>query len=135
VNKVYWANGLELFHHVSLGLTASYLFGSINQNPLFKIPWIPSAYASTNKNIYLTNFYLDYGIQFYGKIGKAWNFVVGGTFANQNRAKCSVYAPDPRTGVLPFEECRNKDTYFTLPNTYGVGFSLTRIRNTPCLQL
>ncbi len=126
VNKVYWANGLELFHHVSLGLTASYLFGSINQKSILQNPQIPSAYASTNKNIFLTNFYLDYGIQFYGKIGKAWNFVVGGTYANKTslNAQYTILILGQDSSILKNAEVNQ--TYFTLPNTYGVGISLTK---------
>ena len=33
INKVYWANGFEFLNHFSIGITTSYLFGSItNKN-------------------------------------------------------------------------------------------------------
>ena len=126
VNRVYWANGFELFHHISLGLTASYLFGSLSQKSILQNPSIPSAYVSTNNNIFLSNFYLDYGIQYFGKIGKKWNFSIGGTFANKTdlNAQYSVLVLGIDSSVLKSQTTR--ETYFTLPNTYGVGLSLTR---------
>jgi len=126
VNRVYWTNAYEFFHHVSLGLNASYLFGSLSQKTILQNPNLPSAYVSTNKNIYMANFYLDYGIQFFGKIGKKWDFVVGGTFANKTdlNAQSTVLVLGIDSSVLKSETIN--EGYFTLPNTYGVGISLTR---------
>jgi hypothetical protein len=126
VNKVYWANAYEFFHHISLGLTTSYLFGSINQKSIIQNPIVPSAYASTNKNIFLSNFYLDYGLQLFGKIGKTWDYTLGATFANKTdlNAQYTVLILGQDSSIL--KNATIQQTYFTLPNTYGAGISLTK---------
>jgi len=126
VNRVYWTNAYDFFHHVSIGVNASYLFGSITQKTILQNPQIANAYVSTNKNLFLSNLYFNYGIQFYGKIGSHWNVVVGGTFAN--RSDLSAQA---NTTVLGLDSSVLKSQsvdgiYFTLPNMYGAGISITK---------
>src|SRR5882672_834062 len=60
INRVYWANAYELFHHLSVGINSSYLFGSISQKTILQNPNSPSTYVSTNRNIFLSNLYFDY---------------------------------------------------------------------------
>ena len=67
INKVFWANGYELFRHFSIGLTTSYLFGSINNKNII-LGQGSSIYLSKNNNTFFNNIYLDYGMQYYGSI-------------------------------------------------------------------
>ena len=126
VNRVYWGNAYEFFHHVSLGINASYLFGSISQKTILQNPSLASAYVSTNNNLFLTNFYLDYGIQVFGKLGKSWEYTLGGTYANRSdlSAQSSVTVLAIDSSVLKSET--TDGIYYTLPNMYGGGISLTK---------
>lgn len=126
VNRVYWANAYELFHHLSLGINSSYLFGSISQKSILENPSIPSTYVSTTKNTFLSNLYFDYGLQYYGSINKKWDFTIGATFANKTdlRAESSIL-------ILAIDSSQLKNesfdkTFFTLPTSYGVGISITK---------
>lgn len=124
INKVYWANSYEFFKHLSLGLNVSYLFGSMQQKIILQDP-NQSELVSTTNNVNLTNFYLDYGMQYYGKVNKKWDFSVGATFANKTNLN-----------VLTTQVVLNPDSsqlyansypisHFTLPTSFGAGISLT----------
>ncbi|HEX4850081.1 MAG TPA: hypothetical protein VFV08_04700, partial [Puia sp.] len=126
INRVYWANSYELFHHLSLGINSSYLFGSISQKTILGSPNLPATYVSTNRNLWIYNLYFDYGMQYYGKIGKNWDFTIGGTFAN----KTDLHAENSVL-ILAIDSSQLKnqtinETFFTLPKSYGVGISLTK---------
>ncbi len=51
INKVFWANGYEFFHHLSIGVTTSYLFGSI-ENKNIILGQGTSIYLSKNNNTF-----------------------------------------------------------------------------------
>ncbi|HZE84632.1 MAG TPA: hypothetical protein VE035_09995 [Puia sp.] len=126
INKVYWSNAYEFFKHLSVGVEASYLFGSLTQKEILQNFASGSTLASTTRAINLSNLYMNYGLQYFGKLGKKWNYSVGATFANQSDlyAVSSLVAMGPDSTVLRSQEL--SQSYFTLPNTYGVGISLTR---------
>jgi hypothetical protein len=124
INKVFWANGYEFLNHFSIGITTSYLFGSINNKNII-LGQGTSIYLSKNNNTFFDNLYLDYGLQYYGSINAHWDFTVGAVFANQQnlRTETNINVIDLDSNVL-----RNKATVgnYTIPTSYGIGFSLTR---------
>lgn len=126
VNRVYWANSYELFHHLSLGINSSYLFGSISQKTILGSPNLPATYVSTNRNLWIYNLYFDYGLQYYGKVGKKWDFTIGATFANRTdlHAENSVLILAIDSSQLKNETLN--ETFYSLPKMYGVGISVTK---------
>src|SRR5450432_154931 len=82
INKVFWANGYEFFNHLSVGITTSYLFGSIT-NKNIVLGQGSSIYLSKNNNTFYSNFYFDYGLQYYASINSHWDFTVGAIYSNQ----------------------------------------------------
>lgn len=125
LNKVYWSNAYEFFHHLSLGIEGSYLFGQLNQKDILQNPSNGASLVSTTNTIDLSNLYVVYGMQAYGRIGKKWNYSIGGTFSNKTDLLASydkvVQGPDSsilQNPVLP-------QNYLTLPYTYGGGLSVT----------
>ena len=124
INKVYWANGYELLPHLSLGLTTSYLFGSINNKDII-LGQGSSIYISKSDNTYYNNIYLDYGIHYYGSINKHWDYTLGAVYANQANlhTQTTVTIVNLDSNVL-----RSNITVgsYTIPMSYGVGFSLTK---------
>src|SRR4030095_10545839 len=86
INKVFWANGYDFLNHFSIGITTSYLFGSItNKNIMFGQG--TSIYLSSNNNTFFNSIYLDYGLQYYGSISSHWDFTIGAVFANQQNIR------------------------------------------------
>jgi hypothetical protein len=124
INKVYWANGYDFLNHFSIGITTSYLFGSVtNKNIMFGQG--SSIYLSKNDNTFFNNIYLDYGMQYYASINAHWDFTIGATFANEQNIRSET-----TTNVINLDSnvLRTNTTTGTyeLPLTYGIGFSLTR---------
>src|ERR1700743_594418 len=68
VNRAYWANAYEFFHHLSIGVDASYIFGQLNQNDIIQNEGTGGTLTSTTNNTYLNNLYMTYGLQIYGNI-------------------------------------------------------------------
>lgn len=125
INKVYWANSYDFFHHVSLGIDLSYLFGTISQKEIIQNAGLVTLLSTTN-NINLTNLVADYGIQAYGKLGRRWDYSLGATFANRSDlfARYTTVVLGPDSAQLYSKTLQQ--TYFTLPTSYGFGFSLTK---------
>lgn len=124
INKIYWANGYEFLHHFSIGITASYLFGSINNKNII-LGQGSSIYLSKNNNTFFDNFYLDYGLQYFASINSHWDISLGATFANQTNlyTETNVNVINLDSNVL-----RNKITVgtYNIPTSYGFGFSVTK---------
>jgi len=96
VNKVYWGNSYEFFHHVSVGVEAGYLFGQLNQKDIIQNLGSGSTLASTTNTVDLNNLYMTYGLQLYGKLGKKWDYALGGTFSPRNDLLASTNRVVPR---------------------------------------
>lgn len=124
INKIYWGNSYEFFHHLSLGVNVSYLFGSLQQKIIIQDP-NQIELVSTNNNVNLTNFYFDYGLQFYGKVGQKWDYVLGATFANKSPLNVEI----SQTVLNPDSSLLYSNTFplstFNLPTSVGAGISLT----------
>ncbi len=123
LHRVFMANSYEFFNHLSLGIDASYLFGSISQKTILQST---NSYISTNKSTDYGNLYFDYGLQYYGKLNKKWDFSIGATFAN----KTDLY-PQYSIIILAADSSQlynqpQLQHNFSLPVSYGVGISLTK---------
>lgn len=124
INKVFWANGYEFLNHFSIGITTSYLFGSINNKNII-LGQAASIYLSTNNNTFYDHLYLDYGFQYYGSINAHWDFTLGAVYANQTnlRAETNTNVINLDSNVL---RTNTTSGTYLLPTSYGFGFSLTR---------
>ncbi len=124
INRVFWTNSYDFFNHFSIGVNASYLFGSLAQKTIL-LDVTGASLTSTTSSVNINNIYFDYGIQAYGRLNKKWDWAVGATFANQTdlgaTSKIVILATD--STVLRNET--TKQSYVTIPSTYGVGLSLT----------
>ncbi len=124
INKVYWSNAYEFFHHLSIGITSSYLFGSINSKNILQGPTGSAIYLSKNDNTFYSNFYFDYGLQYYTTLNKHWDISIGLVYANQGTLNT-----DHEITVLNIDSVaiRTKEDVgtFTIPPEYGAGISVT----------
>lgn len=126
VNKVYWANSYDFFHHLSIGVDAGYLFGQLNQKEILQNTVAGATLVSTTNNINLSNLYMTYGLQLYGKLGKKWEYTLGGTFS----PKTDLFAETQRTVLGPDSATLLDETlsrsYQPIPMAYGAGISITK---------
>jgi len=123
--RVYMTNSYELFKHVSLGLSTSYLFGALTQKSILQDASLLTLTSTTHSTV-LSKFYLDYGIQYYGSISRRWDFSLGATFANRQNLnaqyKLLILGRDSSTLE---NETLSEGTY-ALPSTVGIGVALTK---------
>lgn len=131
VNKAYWANSFEFFHHFSIGVEAAYIFGDLNQKYILQNPTTGASEASSQNDIYLQNLRMTYGAQLYGRIGKHWDYVLGGVYEqkagllaspNQSVGTGTDTATAQGGGLY---NAQSPDYYMYLPNSFGGGLSLT----------
>ena len=125
INKLYWANGYELIkNHLSIGLTASYLFGSITNKNII-LGQGSSIYLSKNNNTFFNNIYLDYGLQYYGSISSHLDYSIGVVYANQTNMHTET-----NINVINLDSFVLRSSYsvgqYNIPTSYGFGVSITK---------
>jgi len=125
VNKAYWANSYEFFHHVSIGVDAGYIFGDLNQKDILQSTSNGGTYTSTSNDIYLQNLYMTYGLQIYGRIGKHLEYVLGGVYGQKTALLASPNKQVQNNDSLVLQNFQSPDRYLYLPNSYGGGLSVT----------
>ncbi|HEY4107562.1 hypothetical protein [Puia sp.] len=129
VNKAYWANSYEFFHHISIGVDAGYIFGQLNQKDIIQDLGTGTSQTSTTNDVNLQNLYMTYGMQVYGNLGKHWSYVLGGVYSQKADLLASYNKQVQGTGsdslLGPIQNEQLIETYLTLPNSYGAGISIT----------
>jgi len=123
INRAYWGNAYEFFHHLSLGVDASYLFGSINQKTILQNP---TSYLSTNTNTNYNSFYFNYGLQYYTKVTKKWDFGLGATFANKTELNPAYSIVILAIDSSQLYSLPQPQSNFLLPVSYTIGISATK---------
>ena len=126
VNQVYWGNSVELFKHLSLGVNASYLFGSLTQTESLVTDGL-STTLTTTRQVFLKNFNFIYGGQYYTALNKRWDLSIGGVYqpSHSLAADATVIVTDNATQISSTSD-DVKNTPFKLPNSSGFGFSITK---------
>ncbi len=82
INRFMWGNGFKIFKNLSIGFNVSYMFGNIDIASNVVYP--DSLYYANLKVenfITMSDIYLDYGIQYYGKFKNGLEFTAGAIFA------------------------------------------------------
>ena len=126
VNQVYWGNSFQPFKHFSVGINASYLFGSLTQTESLVTDGLATT-LTTTRQVFLKNFNFTYGAQYYMPINKRWDLSIGGIYspAHALAADASVIVTDNETQISSTTDAV-KSADFKLPNSSGIGFSITK---------
>jgi hypothetical protein len=125
VNRAYWANSYEFFHHLSIGVDASYIFGQLNQNDIIQASANGATLVSTTNNTNLQNMYFTYGMQLYGGIGKNWNYSLGGTYSVKTALLAASTKLVLNADSVALQNIQNQEGYMYLPEAWGAGLALT----------
>jgi hypothetical protein len=125
VNQFYWGNGFKLSKHISIGINAAYLSGSLTQKETLAGTSVSDMIVTT-KNIYLRNFYPTYGLQYFTKLSKKWDFNFGATYARKQDLQAEYSATVTNGGTTTIKDEITKNDFFTIPNSTGLGISFTR---------
>ena len=113
--QVYGGLAYKLFNHVSLGVNAYYLFGSIN-NYQYETVSSSSEGISYNHKITASDFRLRYGLQFFNTFNKKHNVSLGFIFENKKPLNGSYY-------TVKNDSTFSSDKEFGLPMTIGAGIN------------
>ncbi|MFT3935623.1 MAG: hypothetical protein QM726_18490 [Chitinophagaceae bacterium] len=126
VNQVYWDNAFEPIKHLSIGVHAAYLFGSLTQTESLVTEGL-STTLTTTRQTFLKNFNFTYGAQYYTPINKRWDISLGGIYQPKHNlsAYSTVVVTDNGTQISSTQDV-SKSVDFNLPEAYGFGFSLTK---------
>ncbi len=126
VNQVYWSNAFEPVKHLSVGINAAYLFGSLSQTENLTTDGLATT-LTTTRQVFLKNFNFTYGLQYYTPLTKKWDLSIGGIYAPGNNlaADATVVVSDNGTQLSNTTD-NEKNTSFKLANASGLGFSITK---------
>ncbi len=125
INNVYWSNGYQLGKHFSVGVNTSFFFGSVTQAEVIQ-PDVTTGSITSTKNIYIHDFHLDYGLQYFTAINKRFDLNIGGIFSNRTNLRSQYTLLVTNTDGSTVKNEILQDSKYTLPITYGAGISVTR---------
>lgn len=125
INRYYFANGFRITKNLSVGINTSFLGGSLTQQDTLQSADLTTGIFTT-RNIYIRNWYFDYGIQYHIPVTKKWDVNIGATYANRTdlRAQNTALVKDERGDTLSNKVLSNN--FFTLPNSTGVGIAIIK---------
>ena len=121
--QAYFGNGFALGKHLSIGIQASFLFGSLVQNETL-LTSIVSDSIVTTRNMYLHKVVPKAGFQYKAKLSKNIKVAVGATASPSSELRAD-YTLDVRQGSVALVTDKSiSDTHFTLPVSYTGGVSV-----------
>lgn len=125
INRYFFANGFKITKNLSVGITTSFLGGSLTQQDSLQSPELSTALYTT-KNTYIRDWYFEYGLQYKIPVTKKWDLNIGATYAPETSLKDQYTAlvKDEIGDTLSYRTLSS--TVFTLPQTAGVGIALVK---------
>jgi hypothetical protein len=124
LNQFYFSNAITPIKNLSLGLNASYIFGSITQDESMTSNGVFKGYLISSTN-YIRNVYMDFGLQYTVNAGK-WGYTLGLIYGNKRNLKSTnnyylAYANDTITLL-------GETGDFLIPAKYGIGLAAAKGR-------
>jgi hypothetical protein len=131
INEYYWANAISIGKHLSVGVKASWLSGSINQTESIYNPSLQTT-ISTKQQDYLTDARFQYGAIFTTPLGKkkAWDLSLGGKYIPKVKLGSERTLTVTQDGYEIVSDEYIKSDRFWLPNTYAGGISFMHNKKT-----
>jgi len=123
LNNYYWNNAFSVGKHLSLGVTASFIAGPINQTETISLSSSDSI-QSTRRDYY-ANGRLEYGFIYSGKISKQWNASIGGRFSNKTKMNYDRHLTVTENSTTIVNDKFIKYSNFSLPRSFGGGIALS----------
>ncbi|MCU7548330.1 hypothetical protein OCK74_04350 [Chitinophagaceae bacterium LB-8] len=121
LNSYYWNNAFALGKNLSLGVTSSFLSGSVNQTET--ITESSGNVVQSLRKDYYKQFHFDYGLIYTAAISKKWNLALGGRFAQQTK----LNKERSLTVIANSDSLISQDVIqtssFSLPQSYGAGIA------------
>jgi hypothetical protein len=136
INQFYFGNSIKLFKKFSFGFHASYLFGSFSQLSTTSSPGdVNFTSTSQLKDIKVSDFYFDYGMQYTDSFAHKYSYNLGFIFNNETKIHTSntsfstSYLSSYTSITTDTLINTVSDSHFLLPYNVGIGFSMTKNNN------
>ncbi len=122
VNQFYWSNGYKLSKNTSIGVTSSFLFGSINQTENILSSDL-STNLTTKNSIFLRNYYFNFALQTKKKLSKTWESTYGITYSPKTALQAQTSIDVTSNTTTEIKNAITNNNYFTLPESYNAGIA------------
>lgn len=121
INQAYLGFSIDFFKHLSLGLNAYYMYGSISHAR--DLSWSGVGKVSTTQAdvLYVKNFNYRLGLQYHTSIGASDNMTLGMIFENKTPLNSSLTV----TTIGNDTVTQHYTNSFDLPTVFGGGFTYT----------
>ncbi|CAN5581514.1 membrane protein [soil metagenome] len=126
VNQFYWANGVKLTKNTSIGLTSSFLFGSLRQTENLLGSDNVTPELTTVQNTYLRNYYFNIGLQTSLQLNKTWDTRYGITFSPKTDLFAEYTTDVTSSDGVSLKNDVTKNDYFTLPAIVNAGIAFIK---------
>lgn len=135
ITRFNWGNAVQPFKFLSVGVNASYLFGTIDRSQ--KITFPDSLYmikTKINKSVSPGGFYFDFGMQYFTELKKEIKLVVGATYHPKITLKAKQEYIARNFIIEASNDEKFKDTIaytsekgtIIIPSGFGLGISLAK---------
>lgn len=126
VNQFYWANGYQLTKRTSIGITSSFLFGTIGQVENLLSSDNSTVSLTTTQNTYLRNYYFNFALQTGLRINNRWQSRYGITYSPKTAlyAEYNTTVTAGATDTLKTDAVKN--SFFTLPESLNMGIAFIK---------
>ncbi len=134
LSRAFFNNAFTFFNHISLGVSAGAIWGSITKTETAMFPYGETIYNT--KKYTMNNLFFEYGVQFNFNIGKDNNFRFGAIFNEKTNMRSSYdhIVSNDISNNLFFDDVTPLDGEFAVPRSYGVGFSYNRRKFTATID-
>lgn len=122
LNQFYFGNSILIKKHLSLGITAGYLFGSVNQK---QTAALPTAQFNFVNNTYYNQFTVNGGIQ-YSFNTKKYYWTIGAFYQPQIMLKTLEDNGVTDVNDNPVVSDKEINGKFQFPSIYGAGISVQK---------
>ena len=125
VSQFYWSNAYKVTKDISIGVTSSFLFGTMNQTENILSNALVTS-LTTKTSIFLRNYYFNFSIQAKKKLSSKWMSTYGVTYSPKTDlfAESSVLVTSNDITTIKNEITKND--FFKLPTTTNFGIGLIR---------
>ncbi|UAY53569.1 hypothetical protein [Ferruginibacter albus] len=125
INQVYFSAGRELFKNLSIGITASYLFGSLQNTTSYSSIALPINLSRTDIDfLYGANVLV--GLQYYTAADKKWQHQFGltGSVSTKLSGQTTSEYVDSNVSASTFiNQSITKSSPFQMPSSIGFGYA------------
>jgi hypothetical protein len=122
LTQFYFDNSYVLFNHLSLGASASYVFGTITSTETVYYNQLSSTINST-ETAHLNKVLVDFGFQYFFNLNKDSRLTIGGIFGNTHKLNFKEDIKIVQSTGQIFEEKVTQEGTFDFPMYIGGGIS------------